>query len=190
MPDEAIPYAEIKDRITAISDERDKALFAVLYGTGGRVGEVCGTSKYRGLTIYGVEERTFPVILGEKIEKMPFVVVTLETEKHPKHPLRAIPINASVEPWLTEPILKHAEFVKLKGKTKLFPFTTRWAQKLCKLHLNTNPHMLRHSRLTHWAKHFGLAAELQQLAGHSRYDSAGTYLHLNSLDAARKMSWK
>ena len=197
MTDEAIPYEELKDIILSVKQPERLAFFCTLYASAGRIGEICGhtnhpnvTRDYKGLTVYGVEEREMGVIKGNEVVQEPFVIFTLETEKHPQHPRRAIPLNAKEEEWLAEPIIQHVRLSKKQGKVKLFDFTTRWGQKLCREYLDVHPHMLRHCRATHWVKHFGLGAEVQQLLGHSNIKSTSPYLHLNPLDAARKMVFK
>jgi len=200
--EDAIPYPELKQRINSITNFEKKAFFCTLYATGARIGEICGHKKhpnrkyptvikdYTGLTVNNVEEKEMDVIDGKDIVRKPFLVITVETEKHPNHPFRAIPINCSEEPWLTEPIKQIIRLRKMQGKTKVFDFTTRWGQILCKDYLGVHPHLLRHSRATHWVKHFGLDKYVQKLLGHKFLSSTSFYLHLNPSDAAMRMVFR
>lgn len=133
-----LSYQEVKDILISVRPLRDQALLCLTYGTLARVGEIV-RGKYA----------ENPPVNKEDIEtiykgEQSYLVIRLLTEK--THIPRRVPINRNKEYWLTEPILKYADLVNFE----LFPYSTRWAQKIFLKHFGSQHiHLLRKWRATH-----------------------------------------
>lgn len=170
-PKKPIEYKIIKEILGEIISPRDKALCALLYGTGARLNELLQL-KRDDLRVKGN-----------------YLVVYLYTEKNWQHPIRAVPIKFKPTPlkekpkpaeaWIVKPVM---DWLEVCGEI-LFPFSDRWARKIVQKHFGCHPHLLRHSRLTHLVELFGLKDfRLQRIAGWRDIKSANPYIHLDWKD--------
>jgi integrase len=181
----ALDYGSIHRTISEIENPKHRALFSILYGTGARVGEVVGGEKNKrigGLNASDVriEKQTTGGIVKE------FMVIALETEKNRNRPIREIPISTENEPWLCQYIKEYSDQCKVIGTDKLFSYSPRYVRMLSEKIFGTHPHILRHSRATHWTTKFDIPNEnLSRLLGHSSAKPTSIYLHLRWHDTAK-----
>ena len=155
---EPLDYNFIQRGINAIIDSRDKALFAALYGTAARVSEISELKK-------------------ENIkEEGDFCILTIPNRKHRINRMKSIPIPKT-EDWLVTPITFWKDTNPLQ--TFMFNIGERQIRKLCHFYFKTNPHTLRHSRLTHLMQYYRMDLErLRMIAGWTDLSPARVYLHL------------
>jgi len=137
-----ISYEELKNRLSEIPESgkflREKALLCTIYASLARVGEV----------VRGRYNNTESIRKKDiRIEKT-HVVISLLTEKVGL--VRSVPVNKIRETWLVRPILLYS--AQFTTEEELFPYTTRWAQKVFQKHFpeyNQHIHLLRKWRATH-----------------------------------------
>jgi integrase len=161
-------YEEIKTRLATVPDMQDKALFAALYGSAARAGEIVGVCK-------------------ESIETDAngFLIIKMITEKNRSHPERRVPIDPETEAWIVEPI---RFWLGVCGTPALWKQSTRNIQYKCHKYFGCHPHALRHSRLTHFVERFNLNdSVLRQLAGWTDTRPSSIYVHLDYTAAAAQM---
>jgi integrase len=181
----ALDYSFIKASISDIENTSHRGLFSTLYGTGARVGEVVGGEKNKqigGLTVSDIRFENY--MTGGNTQE--FMVIALETQKNRNHPMREIPINSEKEPWIVANIKQCVDNSKIFGTEKLFPYTPRYVRYLSDKIFGTNPHILRHSRATHWTTMYDVPNEnLSKMLGHSSAKPTSIYLHLRWRDTAK-----
>lgn len=131
----SLTYEDFKERFLSIKDCRDAALIASIYCAYARVGEI----------VKGRYKKN-PPITKNSIEITPnHIKITVLTEKIQRW--RTVPTNREIDGWLHAPIFDWMEEIK---EPELFPFTTRWAQKIFEKHFETQHiHLLRHWACTH-----------------------------------------
>lgn len=124
---EVLSYEFVQETLNEIVSPRNKALCAILYGTGARINEVLKLRKQN------FEEREGHLL------------ISLFTEKNKLHPIRTIPISFKREPWLIEPIQNYLRVCS----EQLFSFSDRTVRKITHKYFGCHPHWFRHSRTTH-----------------------------------------
>lgn len=138
LQSEPVPTPEqIEILAKSIIDERSRALFAVVYLTAGRIGEVVALEEpqIKSIDIGGV-----PILLFEN----------MRNEKNQRKQFKTLPVRTDECPFLCQCISSY--LVTRKGK-RLFDFyTTRRANQLLVDAVGINPHYIRHIRLTHLAQ--------------------------------------
>ena len=173
---------KVADVILSIQDPIHRGLFAVLYGTGGRVGEV-------------VSLRRKDVYMQDG-----YIVFRLRTEKRKDHPYREIPlpVDKKREAWIVKPIMDVVAPGGVFQRTDawLFPspmnpkkhISVRMVQYLTKKYWgpDVHPHLFRHTRATHLTKHFDFDVhQLTRWMGWTDFSMAMTYVHLRWKDYVR-----
>lgn len=163
-----LSYEEIKTRLAAVEDLQDKALFAALYGSAARAGEIVGVTQN-----------------DIALDANNFLVITLITEKNRMHPPRRIPIDQESEGWITKPI---NAWMGVCNVPELWHMTTRNVQYKCHKYFGCHPHLLRHSRLTHLVERLNLNdSTLRLLAGWTTTRPSSIYVHLDYHAAMAQM---
>jgi len=133
-----LSYDEVRNKLTSISVLRDRAFLSLAYGTLARVGEVV-----KGRYKFNPPIRRNQIFIGET-----HIFVTIQTEKTGLP--RRVPINMVKEPWLVQPILEYMTYLGDDPNRELFPFSTRWGEKIFERWFGTQHiHLLRHWRATH-----------------------------------------
>ena len=176
---------KVAEIILEIENPYHRGLFAVLYGTGGRVSEVCSLRKK-------------DVYLSDG-----YIVFRLRTVKRKDRPPRELPlpVDREREAWLIPPIMRYLAPNGMLQRTDewLFPspvnpkkpVSTRMVQLLTKKYFgpDVHPHLLRHTRATHLVKHFGFDVHLlTRWMGWTDITMAMTYVHLRWKDFVQHAS--
>lgn len=166
---------EVMEKIKATKYLMWKALFALVYLTGARIGEI--------LKVTTPEDFKMIERDGKKI-----LLVTLYNEKNRKRKIKKIPIYPITE---NERILTNyiIEFVNTFGEKEkpLWNISHQRAYKIFLKYLNMNPHFLRHLRLTHLVTDFNFNEhELKMFAGWSDTRPASAYIELRWTDILKK----
>jgi integrase len=164
----------ILELATKIKDERDRALFCVLYLTAARVEEVVRYQKikwgnkkviilkegykpkkvnkqdYKNKTKIGMLQDGLKKkdIKEKTIKNIPCVMFTLRNLKNRKNKLKIIPVRLDNE--VNKKLYHFVELYtnSLEDWRELFPFEKRNAERIINK-LKWNPHSLRKARLTH-----------------------------------------
>ncbi len=140
-----IEYEKLKNRLSEIPETgkflREKALLCTVYGAMARIGEVVRGRCTDSPSIKR-SQITFPKNYPQHI------VIMIKTEKVGLW--RRVPVNKIKETWLVRPILLYS--AQFTTEEELFPYTTRWAEKVFQRHFpeyNQHIHLLRKWRATH-----------------------------------------
>lgn len=164
---------------------RDRALFSLLYLSGGRIGEIVKILKKHDIEFV-------------RFQNTNFMIVELFTEKNRRHPIRRVPINADrenilvsfVSEWLDTKQDENIVFniTKQRAWQIVGAILKNYKQKSrTNKFMNAN-HFLRHCRLTHLVTmHDFTDQDLVQFTGWTNSIPATTYSHLRFKDIARKM---
>jgi len=155
---------DVIDTIERAETPRDKALIAVSFITGGRIGEVLDLQKEN------IEQR---IINGRN-----YYLFKILTEKNPTKHRRWLPIPGD------EPLLKYV-FDYMPERGRVFNITRQWAWVQIRKASNKTmwPHLLRHIRLTELTtKHGFSGAQLVRWAGWTDSRPEKHYLHLRVED--------
>lgn len=157
---------EMYNTLLFINNAGHKALMALLFGTGARIGEV--VRKISAADIHYNEETHL-------------IKAEIETEKREHNPVRTVIIEQT---FLFVPILSWCA-VK-KDEPWLFPMSRQRAHRLVQRYFKTKPHSFRHTHATYLGRMMN-EFELCQQMGWSNINSAQPYIHINASDAERKL---
>ena len=135
-PSHYIEYEELKQKINSITNPQHRNFIKLMYACCARIGEVVRNNP---------SCKANQPIAGHQIKALPqHMVVEVLTEK--VNTLRRVPVSRVLEPWLTEPLITLSKY----NQGHLFPFSTRWGQKIFLKWFNTErTHLLRKWRATH-----------------------------------------
>lgn len=140
-----IDYEKLKKRFSEIPESSDflkeKALLCTVYGAMARIGEVV-RGRYSG----SASIKRSQITLSPKHPQ--HVIIMIRTEKVGLW--RRVPVNKIKETWLVRPILLYS--AQFATDEELFPYTTRWAEKVFQKHFpeyGQHIHLLRKWRATH-----------------------------------------
>lgn len=174
LPEDLLTEAEIKQLIEAAHHPRDKALIAVLYDSGCRIGEI-GNLKIKNLSFdqYGgillVHGKT-----GARRIRIMFSAPYLSSW------LDIHPFKAQQEAFL---------FVKIKGEEPDTPMAhnnflqvIKRTGKAAGINKSIHPHLFRHSRATELAQHLTEAQMNVHLGWVPGSGMPGVYVHLSGRD--------
>ena len=165
-------WKEILEYVDEISNERVRALFAIIYLTGCRITEALCIQK-RDIKL--IEKN------GKKI-----MLVTLLNEKNKQRKIKKIPINIEKEYPLVKAFLEYVD--KVEGEDVFGNLTKRYAYKIIRKHIGINPHFIRHIRLTHLITEFDFnEEELRIFAGWTDTRPARNYIEMRWTDLLRKL---
>lgn len=175
LPEDILSPQEIKAMID-VADTRDRALVAILYDSGCRLGEILGI-KQKDVTIdqYGAR-----IAVHGKTGDRP-VRLILST------PDLTLLLNNHPDKGADKPLFYNdKDLGKPLGARRVQVIVDALAKR-AKLNKHVYPHLLRHSRATHLAMEF-TESELKVIFGWSR-DSrmAGVYVSLSGGQVERKM---
>lgn len=176
LPEDILSPHEIKAMINAADNARDRALVAVLYDSGCRLGEIMGI-KQKDVTVdqYGAR-----IAVHGKTGDRP-VRLILST------PDLTLLLNNHPDKGADKPLFYNDKDIgKPLGARRVQVIVDALAKR-AKLNKHVYPHLLRHSRATHLATEF-TESELKVIFGWSR-DSrmAGVYVSLSGGQVERKM---
>lgn len=155
---------------------RDRALIAVLYLTGGRVGEIVR----QGFLGTGRDGLTKEDITTIKQGKRKYRIFTIRNLKNEKRKIKELPV--SEDDPITKKLLEYVDVYteNLLKDEPLFPISTRRARAIVEKHMGRgiSPHYFRHMRLTHLARDKELNEwELATYAGWTSAQPARHYVH-------------
>jgi len=172
LPNDILTQEEVRDMIAAARSSRDKALIAVLYESGCRIGELLGV-RMRNVQPH---RHGFQIaVSGGKgsrrlllIASVPYLTAWLNDHPRGKYPDAPLWVTSTyranaVGYWLVRKILRKA--AKRAGVRKAI-----------------NPHNFRHSRATHLASHLTEAQMKEYFGWCQSSDMAATYVHLSGRD--------
>ena len=165
LPEEMLVEEEVKRMIESCTCARDRALIAVLYDSGCRVGE----------------------LLNLRIKNIEMVEYGIKASLRGKTGMRKILLIASV-PYLVEWINEHPSkdadsylWVKRNNKRISHGRTKDIIQRaadVAGVTKKVNPHAFRHARATFYASRLR-EREMMEYFGWSKSDTVGVYVHLN-----------
>jgi len=172
LPEELLRPREVQDLVTAALTVRDKALIAMLYESGCRIGELLGL-QVRQLQPHrhGLQV----TVTGKKgprrlllIACAPYLTAWLNT--HPRRQEPQAPL------WVTEDY--HARRLSYTRACTIL----RTAARRAGVNKPVNPHNFRHSRATYLAQHLTEAQMNAYLGWVQGSDMPSTYVHLSGRD--------
>jgi len=175
LPEELLTYEEILKMIEAAKNPRDKALVAILYESGCRIGELAGIKiKHISFDQYGAQVMVDGKTGARRVRLL--TSVALLTNWLEYHPWRSDP-NASLWPRLTH---------RWKGQQLRYQVMRKRIAEIAEkagVHKRVNPHSFRHARSTQLAR-MGLSE--MQLSSYLGWvpgtRMAATYVHLAGKD--------
>jgi integrase len=131
-----LSYQDFRTKLLGVPKLRDRALFAVIYASFGRVGEI---------TRRRASCKPFPPMNKDQLEFTDeHLMISVKTEKTGQW--RKVPVSKEREQWLISII---QQWLSVCGY-ELFPISTMWAEKLFEKHFGTQHiHLLRHWATTH-----------------------------------------
>lgn len=170
MPEELLTEDEIKAMVKVSRNERDRALIAVLYESGCRIGEILQLRiRHIAFDEYGAQIRVTGKTGGRRIRlvsSVPFL-----QEWFNKHPC---PENPDSPVWLKTT----GEILQYSGVRAILSTTAKRAGIRKRIH----PHLFRHSRATYLANHLTEAQMKEVFGWVQASDMAGVYVHLSGRD--------
>ena len=171
LPEELLTQDDVKKMVEAAKTLRDKALIAVLYESGCRVGEIASLQiknvsfdKYGALLIVDGKTGMRRVRI---INTVPYLASWLSM-----HPMRG---NPDAPVWISE---NSTEMIKYRTIVKILKNSAKGAG----IQKRVYPHLFRHSRATHLAKHLTEAQMKQYFGWVQGSDMASVYVHLSGRD--------
>lgn len=179
MPEELLTQEEVQKLVEACDNPRDKALIAVLYESGCRVGEILGLKvKHIQFDQYGavllVDGKT-----GQRrvriISSSPLLASYLDV-----HPFREQPDSYL---WLTKFSRKGVN--KTGWNTMMYKGVSQLLKRLgqtAKISKRLYPHLFRHSRATHLANLLTEAQMKEHFGWVQASEMASVYVHLSGRD--------
>lgn len=174
LPEDLLTEKDVKILIDASNHPRDKALIALLYDSGCRIGEI-GTLKIKNVSFdqYGgvlsVHGKT-----GSRRVRIMFSTSYISSwlDIHPfKENPDAYLFVKTKGAELNKPMRHHALLMIIRNKTKKAGLTKR-----------IHPHIFRHSRATELAKHLTEAQMNSHLGWVPGSGMSGVYVHLSGRD--------
>lgn len=174
LPEELLSPEDIRKLIQAATNIRDKALIAILYESGCRIGEIMGLKlKHVSFDKYGavihVSGKT-----GDRRVRLVISVPYLSNwmENHPeKH-------NTDYGVWVSIGTKNHHKPITYEAINK----TLRIIAERAGVQKKVNPHMFRHSRATHLANKLTEAQMKEYFGWVQSSDMASIYVHLSGRD--------
>lgn len=163
---EVLTLAEIETLIDTATDIRNKAIIALLYSSGLRVGELV---------------RLRP----EDIYKSSMQVYVSKGKNHSDHwtilSQRALDLVTAY--WLSYPVKRDTLFVSNIGKRE--PLNVGGVEIMIRTigreaGITVHPHMLRHSFATHMIESGVPMPFVQSMLGHKSYSSTEVYIHVSN----------
>ena len=184
---EFLTIDDIYNKISTITNIRDRALMAILYLCGARVEEVVRYSPVKyGKTLMRVvkkgkaknmlypdikKKKVYPMqpgmklsditieeINGKKIVK--FRIRNLKSrDKKRNHKFIPVPLDSPKDKEINIKFIKLVKqyTITLKPEEELFPITSRRAEQIINKALEFNPHFFRDLRLTHLVKYYNFS---------------------------------
>ena len=176
LPEDLLTENDVVALIKAAEWSRDKALVAMLYDSGGRIGEVL-TLQRRNVSFdeYGavvVVDGKTGQRRGRLIQSVPYLADWLNDhpDKRPDAPLWIHCRQGCHQPGITP-----LDYYSTRALLQRLKFR-------CGITKAVNPHAFRHARATHLANQL-TEAQLKQLFGWSQESKmAGRYVHLSGRD--------
>ncbi|MEW6295853.1 MAG: tyrosine-type recombinase/integrase [Candidatus Diapherotrites archaeon] len=181
IPEELLTEEEVLKLIDCCDHPRDKALTALLYETGARIGEI-GSIRLKHLTFNGCEGQV--VLNGKTGMRKVFIVTSVPflkkwIELHPRRKDKEAPLFVRITSGKGQ-AMTYAGIKKILGN----------AMKKSGVNKKYNPHLFRHSRATYLAGYL-TESQLNYVMGWIQgSEMAATYVHLNGKevnDALRRM---
>jgi integrase/recombinase XerD len=152
----------LKERIQAISNNRDRMLVLFLFMSGVRISEALSITR--------------------KDVDLVNEIINLKWLKNRKYKYRNIPIHSQLKEILVFYI------AGLKADEKLFPITRQRAEQITKLWLGCSPHKLRHSFAVHYLRKGGELFDLHLLLGHSKIQTTMEYTKIVPKDLSKELN--
>ncbi len=170
-----ISYLKFKELMDTVRDPKDAALFATIYCSYGRIGEVVKNNPTC---------KPNPPLNKDNFEfTKDHLAITLLTEKTGR--FRTVITSRSLEDWLHEHIRNYMSYCDYE----LFPHSTRWGEYRSEKWFGTgNIHLLRHWACTHALQGKRTrkrlkAYDVAQMGGWTNLDSFyKTYSHIVTAD--------
>ena len=163
---EVLTLEEIEKLIDTATDIRNKAIIALLYSAGLRVGELV---------------RLHP----EDIYMSTMQVHILESKNRSDHwtILSQRALDLLIEYWRSYPVKRNLLFVAKKGART--PITVSGVETMlkkigCEAGIEVHAHMLRHSFATHMIENGVEMPFVQAMLGHKCYASTEVYIHVSN----------
>lgn len=152
-------------QINTVPNQRDKALCAFAYLTGGRISEIIKEVQKKHLEDGWLD--------GKKV-----LLIDMPNRKNKKRHRKKIPILVDREKDFINIIEEYINTLQLEDV--LFNFNKHRAYQIIRKHLDMNCHFLRDIRLTHLVtKHDLNGHQVKLYAGWSDTRPADTYIQLN-----------
>ncbi|MFC1560874.1 tyrosine-type recombinase/integrase [Candidatus Latescibacterota bacterium] len=177
LPEELLSPQEVNDMIVAANNSRDKALIALLYESGCRIGEILS------LKIKQVQLHAHGYQITVKSQKKPRRLLLIASTPYlsawlNEHPKRD---NEQAYLWLSSDyrneLLSHARITVILKRLA----------KRAGVRKAVNPYNFRHSRATHLANHLTEAQMKEYFGWVQGSDMASTYVHLSGRDIDNAM---
>lgn len=172
MPSDLLTDDDVKKLISSADNPRDRALVALLYESGARIGELLGIhlkdlafDKHGAVVM--VNGKTGPRRI-RLVSSVPFL-----TEWLNKHPL---PQHREAPLWVTR---DHRNSRLTYGRVRILLLSLRRRARIAK---PVNPHHFRHSRATFLANHLTESQMKEYLGWVQGSEMAAVYVHLSGRD--------
>lgn len=174
MEKQILTEEEVKNIVVGPGSERDRALFATLYLSNSRVGEIV-----RRLQRYQLVFRT--------IDNIPYLLFdNLYTEKNRKHPRRVVPVIVSEDKECCQVIQAYSN--GMAPDEVVFPIGRQRSWQIMKRLCGKGNHDLRHTRLTHLTVRYDLdGSDKKVIAGWTDERPNSAYTHLQWRKVANRM---
>lgn len=180
IPEELLSEDDIQKLAEVTDHPRDKALVLTLYESGTRISELMGMrmrhvkfDNYGAVCIVWGKTGARRVRL---IASAPALANWLSHHPERNNPEAPIWIGIGTKKELTKPILYFSVYTRLK---ELF--------KRADIKKKFNPHLFRHSRATHLAKHLTEAQMKEMFGWKQNSQMAGVYVHLSGRDVDKAL---
>ena len=152
----------LKERISRITNNRDRMLVIFLWMTGLRISEALNVKRKH-------------VDLNND-------TIVIEWLKSRKYHRRHIPIHAQLKQLLS------FYLAPFKNEELIFNISRQRAERITKKWLGASPHMLRHSFAVHYLRCGGEVFNLSRLLGHSNIKITAEYLKIVPKDLAKELN--